>query len=102
MGVASPGCVGVDVGDYPGVGALGELGVDVAERLYVGVAVQFRDGGDVVLVGRVAVGVGGAWAAVWVHDYLPMHFWIGGDGGGGSAPGRGGGAGVDVEGEENE
>ena len=102
FGVAGPGCVCVDVGDYPGVGALGELCVDVAERLHIGVAVQFRDGGDVVLVRRVAVGVGGAGAAVWVHDYLPMYFWVGGDGGGGSAPGRGGGAGVDVEGEENE
>ncbi len=65
----------------------------------VGVAVQFRDAGDVVLVGGVA---GGAGAAVGVDDYLPLDVGVGGDGGGDVAPGGGAGAGVEVEGEEDE
>ena len=62
------------------------------------VAVEFGDGGDVVLF-RVCCRAG---TAVGVHDYLPLHVGVGGDGGGDVAPGRGGGAGVEVEGEEDE
>ncbi len=65
----------------------------------VGVAVQFGDAGDVVLIGGVA---GGAGAAVGVDDYLPLDVGPGGDGGGDVAPGGGAGAGVEVEGEEDE
>lgn len=97
-GVAGPGGVDADVGRHGAVGALRKVSVDVAERLHVLVAVELGDGGDVVLV-RVGCRAG---AAVGVHDYLPLHIGVGGDGGGDVAPGGGGGAGVEVEGGEDE
>ena len=99
VGVVGPGGVDVDVGDDGRVGAVRVVRVHVAERLDVGVAVELRDAGDVVLVRRVARRAG---PAVRVHDDLPLHLWVGGDGGGGVAPIGGGVVGVDVEGEEDE
>ena len=95
-GVVGPGGVDADVGRHGAVGAPSVISVDVAERLDVLVAVELRDGGDVVLV-RVACRAG---ATVGVHDYLPLHAGVGGDGGGDVVPSGGGGAGVEVEGEE--
>ena len=78
---------------------MGEICVDISEGLDVGIAVEVLDGSDVVLVRGVA---GSAGATIHVDDDLPLHFWVGGDGGGGVAPGGGGGTGVDVEREEDE
>ena len=83
VGVVGPGRIDVDVGDDGRVGAVCVVRVNVAERLNVGVAVELSDGGDVVLVRRVA---GRTRPAVGVHDDLPLHLWVGGDGGGSVVP----------------
>ena len=84
FGVARPFGVDADVRRHGGVGAIRVSCVDVAEGLHVGIAVEFCDAGDEVLVRRVA---GCAGAAIGVDDHLPLHFGVGGDGSCGVVPG---------------
>ncbi len=77
-------------------------GVHVAECYDVGVAVQFRDSGDLVLFGGIGLAVDCAGSAVWIDDGLPLDLGVGFDCCEDVAPGGCVGVGVEIEREGDE